>query len=1034
MSKFLKNICSAILSAALLTSAVPSVPVSAATAEASSEENSSTEGLSMNPVVVSYSPQTTKGKELTSISENSVFKLKLTIKDLKVKTSQLANGAGDIDFIKTPDTFKGTVESVTITSAADDLLRYEVMLTDCRWLGGSTAFGFMVGYTGGSDYVDGSVTVNECKEKEAATEDPVVNVAEPTIKITAVEPDNPIKAGDTGEFKIKLKNLGSTAAYNILAEITPSDDILIVDGTGTQDIESLDYKEEKTITIKYKALDKITSLKQSFGVSLRYYYDNGTSEATGSASSQVSVAAEISTTEKVYPVVETSFSLAETELEANKEYSGVLTLKNSGTADMDGLFITFSGSDDIVVTDGTGSRYFENIAVGVTKQLTVKFRTMKEITALKQELKVSLKYNYTVGSEEQEGTYEQSFVMFGKTEEETAPLPVITATALSNPLEAGKQYRKAFYVENKGTGDMKNVTVKVKGSEGISISNGREQFTVDSIKAGSKKRFLVYFSTNADITSVAQTLDIEVEYYYEKAGVLTAETKTGTVTMTSAVSTAPVLKLSGENLGKALLADTEYDYTITVKNYGDITVRDVFIDLTATDALYFLDGTESAYIDIIRPGDTADIKVRFKTVEEITAVKQGINADIKYSYGRNTSIVQKESTASLTLIATANKETTESTAAAPNIIIGKYDIGADEIAAGDTFTLALDFYNTNASTGIENLIMTVNASGDISIYGGSNSFYYASLPAAGEASESVQLRALPTATTGTAAVTVSFRYDYVTGDTRTTATSEQQIFIPLYQPDKMTFSVSKPSYDVYTYNEVYLTLSYQNKGRADASNVKVEVVGSSSDASEGEVTDSYSDVISTGEAVTSGMAEGAIVSTAEGAIGSTADYSGDVYYGDSGDVSYDDPGFTALTTEKVIGTIAAGSSGSQDFVVTPSRAGDLTVVFRITYEDSNMNEIVKEVPVTFTVMEEVYVDPGEYVYTNEVVEEESGGFPWWAWLIIGGVAVIVVVIIIIVNVKKKKGGRKKYTADDIDWEDDLDDNSDTSDSDKMTKV
>lgn len=65
---------------------------------------------------------------------------------------------------------------------------------------------------------------------------------------------------------------------------------------------------------------------------------------------------------------------------------------------------------------------------------------------------------------------------------------------------------------------------------------------------------------------------------------------------------------------------------------------------------------------------------------------------------------------------------------------------------------------------------------------------------------------------------------YLVGDTRTSMTSEQTIYVPLYQPDKLSLSVSKPTYDIYVGNEDLLTLSYLNKGRADASNVKVEIV------------------------------------------------------------------------------------------------------------------------------------------------------------------------------------------------------------------
>ncbi len=1060
MGKILNKFLSVFVGAAIMASAVPAAPLMAYAATTESPDPS---GLTLNPVVFRYDITNSKGKAIDELYSGNTFNMKLTIKDIKVKTSQLPNKEKDIDFLKSMDSFKGDFESLKVISKGDELLIYEVVLKNCKWTGGSNSFGFMVGYSGGNDYSSSSVNITECTEKSADNDDPVINVAEPTIMISAVQPDEPIKAGEEGEFRITLKNLGMTAAYNMLAEISSSDDILVVDGTGTQDIDSLGIKQEKSLVIKYRALDKITSLKQSFSVSLRYYYDNGSAEVSGSANGQVSVAAEVSTIKTVYPVINATFDLTETEIEGGREYNGQFLVKNIGTADMKGIFASFSGSDDIIISGGSGYTYFDSIPVNQQRIINVKFRTMKEITALRQEIKLALKYTYTMGSEDQNADYEQSFIMFGKGAG-SAPLPVITSKPFSSALEAGKSYRKSFYITNKGTEDMVNVTVKVKSSDGLTITDGREQFFVDKIKAGAEKRILVYFNTNAELTAVNQTLDVDIEYYYQKAGTLTAETKSGTVTMNSAISSAPVLRISGENLGTALVPDTEYEYAITVKNYGDITVRDVFIDFTSTDALYFLDGTEAGHIDIIRPKDTATIKVKFKTLEDIASVKQGITAEMKYSYGRNTSIIQKDGTSSITLIAAANKgEDGKDNAAAPNIIIGRYDIGADQIAAGDIFTLSLDFYNTNPSTGIENLIMTVNASGDLSIYGGSNSFYYPTLAAAGSASESVQLRALPTATTGTSSVTVSFKYDYVTGETRNTMNSEQSIYVPLYQPDKMTFSVSKPTYDVYTGNEVYLTLSYMNKGRSDAANVKVELVSGSSsgdNANDGNVDGGV--VPTTGEAVDNGSSAGEAVSTGsgndaallsdiamdaasdimyDGAMGN-AGYIDDGYvdggYDMGGDMSYEDPGFTALSTEKVIGNVTAGGNGTADFIVTPTRSGELTVIFRITYEDSNMNEIVKELPVTFNVQEQQWVEP-DYPMTYDVPDEGGEGFPWWAWLIIGGgVAVVaVVVIIIVVKKKKKNGGKKKYTADDIDWEDDFDDSdkSDSSDSsDKTTKV
>ncbi len=974
MRKYVKNVLSAIIGAALITTAIPAAAPFTAFAEGTAEAGTGTgtetpAAITLNPVVVNYSLTNSKGKAITQLLENNPFNMKITIKDIKVKTSEIT-GVNDVDFIKSMDTFKGTVESVNITSSGDELLRYDVTLKDCKWTGGSDSFGFMVGYAGGSDYATCSVGITECTVPDSSGGGDDVTIAEPTIKITGVEPSAPIKAGETGEFEIKLKNLSANSAYNILVEVTSSDDILIVEGTGSQDIYNLDLKEEKVIKVKYKALDKINSVRQNFGVALKYYYDNGIGESLGSSSAQVAVAAEISTVEKVYPVITTEFSLSETEIMPDKEYSGTVTIKNIGTADIKGLFVNFTGSDDIIFSDGTNFRYFEGIPMNSQKQINVKFRTMKELSSLRQSISAALKYNYVMGSEELEGSYENSFVMFGAGME-AAPLPLISAEPFDSALVAGRKYRKAFFITNKGSRDMKNITVNVKGSEGLTITDGRDHFFVESIKAGAQKRILVYFDTNAELTSVNQTLSVDLEYYYEKNGALTADTKSGVITMNSEISSAPVLRISGESMEEALLPDTDYEYTITVKNYGEITVRDLFIDFTGTDAFYFLDGTESGYIDIIRPQDTAEIKVRFRTLEDITAVKQGITAAMKYSYGRNSSIVQAEGTSSIVLIASPNKTSDgKDNTAAPNIIIGKYDIGADQIPAGEVFDLTLDFYNSSAETPIENVVMTVSAGGDLSIYGGSSSFFYTDIPAAGSKGETIPLRVLPTAATGTSSVVISFKYDYLTGDTRNTVTTEQTIYIPVFQPDKMTFSINQPTYEIYAGNEVYLTLSYLNKGRADAANVKAEIVGD----------------------------------------------------------------IPALTTEKVIGNVAAGGNGTVDFIVTPYMAGEVTFSILLTYEDSNMNEVQKELPVTLNIMDMPFIDEPYFPMTMEMPGEEGGGFPWWIVFVGGGVLIVAAVIVIIVVVHKKKKKGKKLTADDIDWEDELDDvNSENSDSSK-TKV
>ncbi|MFR0870392.1 MAG: hypothetical protein ACLSG5_02965 [Oscillospiraceae bacterium] len=67
---------------------------------------------------------------------------------------------------------------------------------------------------------------------------------------------------------------------------------------------------------------------------------------------------------------------------------------------------------------------------------------------------------------------------------------------------------------------MENITVKVKGGEGINITNGTDTFFVDKIKAGGQKRILVRFDTAAELASVSQTSMLSLSTATTRAALL----------------------------------------------------------------------------------------------------------------------------------------------------------------------------------------------------------------------------------------------------------------------------------------------------------------------------------------------------------------------------------------------------------------------------------------------------------------------------------------------------------------------------------
>lgn len=852
MNKLFKKAAAFIVGAVIAISPVSTMPFSTAvrvSAEAAAEEQQKTG----KPEVLGYTVTATAAdgteKPVGGISSNTEFTLTVDIIDRLLKRTDIS-GSGDIIFTKSMGKFKCGNPNILITSAADDPLKYTITIPGCTWTGGSNAFDFMIGYRGiESDFADLSFDLSECREVSSGTEPaPEPSAAEPIFKISATKVED-IVAGESGMFTLDIKNLGSVAATRILIEITSSDEVILTSDSESRDLNSIWPDVTASIVIKYKALDKITSTKQIFNVSMRYYYDNGNGEMIGSASATVNVPSKISndgatSAEPIFKI--TPGNISDIKGGANGSFN--IELKNLGALEARRILIETTASDDVVLTDGSGSQDIASIAPGGTANVKISYKALDKIGSAKQTFGVTLHYYYNGASGEAIGTA----------------------------------------------------------------------------------------SSSVNIPSSVEAL---------------------------AEVTAPMLKITGQTLSLPVSANSEYEYTLTVRNISDTPASDVYLFFDASDSLYFIDGTESASIDSIAAKGSAGVKVKFRTVDSIAAIKQGITAHITYSYMDGGVKKTAESDSSVTIIASGTNGGSPSggNIAVPNIIIKSYDIGAEQIAAGDPFELALNLFNTSSLTGVENVIMTINAGGSINIFGGTNTFYYPTISADGEISENIPLKALATAETGTSSISVSLKYDYIDNGSRSTANLEQTIFIPVYQPDKMTFEVNVPTYSVMVGYDTYITTTYLNKGRSDISNVKAEIVG---------------------------------------------------------DVS-------ALSTSKVIGTVQPGGNGSFDFIVNPYMGGMCEFVIKITYEDATLTEVTKELPVSFMV--EDYYDPGfiDDPWGDPGFEdpgmEEGGKFPWVLLWIGIGVVVVGGIITIIIVVKHKKKKKSVLTEADIDWEDEFDD-------------
>ena len=247
--------------------------------------------------------------------------------------------------------------------------------------------------------------------------------------------------------------------------------------------------------------------------------------------------------------------------------------------------------------------------------------------------------------------------------------------------------------------------------------------------------------------------------------------------------------------------------------------------------------------------------------------------------------------------------------ATPNIIVSQYSYGK-EVKAGDEFVLEMTLQNTNSKIAVENTVMSAEAGEGLTIADSSNTFYIEQLKPKETVRKSIKLKALPDGQASSAAVTVSFKYEYLKKEERAQGSSEVKVAMPITHPDRFSVGELKKEEESFVNEETSLTLPYVNKGKSTVYNIEARL---------------------------------------ETAMSSDETY-------------------------KFLGNAEAGSSGTIDFFVTPSEAGEQEATLVVTYEDAAGNEKSVERKLTLTAAENEPAEMEDFSADDTFAEEgaESG--------------------------------------------------------------
>ena len=314
-----------------------------------------------------------------------------------------------------------------------------------------------------------NLTVSECvpyTEPEKPT--PTV-IPEPHAVFSSDAAFGSIAAGESKVISIYIQNVGSTTMRSPMVTVTPSDGLMVTDSQSAYTLDDIRPNQSGVVMVSVKAVDKIASASQSLSAKLDFYYDSGTSTtASGSASGSVNVPATVTKDTKEE---ETIASPTPIVILSKYNYGGSSVAAGSSTnlsfsftntskkIKIENVMVTVTGGTDLMLNGSTNTFYFDSVAAGGSKSVTVPMKAAQLISASAQNVQIAVTYEYVDQNARKSGSATLSL---------SVPLYQPDRFELSEPKTSytgyvGEETSLTIDYVNKGKSAISNVEATISG-------------------------------------------------------------------------------------------------------------------------------------------------------------------------------------------------------------------------------------------------------------------------------------------------------------------------------------------------------------------------------------------------------------------------------------------------------------------------------------------------------------------------------------------------------------------------------------------
>ena len=292
--------------------------------------------------------------------------------------------------------------------------------------------------------------------------------AQPVILVSRSDAAAPISSGEVRDVTLNFQNAGNTPVSSLVATVTPSDGLTILNDNSSFLLSSLGPGETASITVRIQAAKEIASSNQSLSTDLKFNYLSGGTLSQGTASDRVGIPASV--TVQVTPgaqieasvpnIIISSYTYGDAQVTAGSKFKLKATFTNTGKMKIGNIVAAVDGGESFSIDGTTNSFFYSSVDAGASVTQEIPMQALPTAKTGAQSIGFSFKYEYADSQKRSSATAEIKI-----------SVPVyqpdrfqINAPVLPEKVTMGEETVLTLAYVNKGKGDVANVEASVDGS------------------------------------------------------------------------------------------------------------------------------------------------------------------------------------------------------------------------------------------------------------------------------------------------------------------------------------------------------------------------------------------------------------------------------------------------------------------------------------------------------------------------------------------------------------------------------------------